>query len=149
MRSFLATLSGLLSAAAALAQPLPGLQIDIIGEPAPAVQRQSSTCDARDYPDTPARAIRLSDDRVQLYATDRENRVDAGPDLLHLQHECAVVYRGGGKDDPSAYDDRSWLASPWTDDGQTIWAVLHNEFHGQLRKRSARPDATWIAGSTP
>ena len=134
MRSFLAILSGFLSVSAALAQPLPGLQIDVIGEPAPALQRQSSACDARDYPDTPARAIRLFDGRVQLYATDRENRVNFGADLLHLQHDCAVVYRGGGNDDPSAYDDRSWLASPWTDDGQTIWAVLHNEFHGQLRK---------------
>lgn len=124
---------GLLLGTPVLAQSPPGLQIEIQSGPVPALENQP-TCDGRDFPDAPARAIHLSDGTVQLYATDRDNRVNAGPDLLHLQHRCAIVYRGGGNDDPGAYDDRSWIASPWTSDGRTIWAVIHNEFHGQLRK---------------
>ena len=98
------------------------------------MENQRPACDSRDFPDAPARALRLADGTVQLYATDRENRVNAGSDLLHLQHRCEVVYRGGGNDDPGAYDDRAWLTSPWTHDGRTIWSVVHNEFHGHLRK---------------
>jgi hypothetical protein len=116
------------------AQSLPGLQIEILSGPVSAIEDQRLACDGRDFPDTPARAIRLADGSVQLYVTDQDNRINAGPDLLHLQHRCPIVYRGSGNDDPGAYDDRSWIASPWTNDGRTIWAVIHNEFHGQLRK---------------
>ena len=124
-------LVGLGAATAAVAQPT--LRLAVQSGPYPALLGQATACDGRDLPDTPARAIRLEDGTVQLYATDRENRVDSGPDLLHLEHHCPVVFRGGGKDDPAAYDDRAWIASPWTPDGHTIWAVVHNEFHGHLR----------------
>lgn len=134
VKALLGVLIGICLAGSVLAQTPPGLQIDLIGEPVPALRSRVSACDTRDYPDTPARALRLADGRVQLYATDRDNRVDVGPDLLHLRHECRVVYRGSGNDDPGAYDDRSWIASPWTTDGRTVWAIIHNEFHGHLRK---------------
>jgi hypothetical protein len=118
-------------AGAAAAQPALWLQVE--SGPTPALLDQRSVCDGSDVSDAPARAIRLVDGTVQLYATDQVNRVNTGPDLLHLEHRCAVVYRGSGKDDPADYDDRSWIASPWTPDGRTIWAVVHNEFHGHLR----------------
>ena len=60
--------------------------------------------------------------------------MNVGPDLVHLQHRCVIVYRGRGNNDPGAYDDRSWITSLWTSDGRTIWAVIHNEFQGHLRK---------------
>lgn len=134
MRPYLVILITAFAVSRALAQLPPRLQIELAGEPSPALQNSQLICDTRDFPDTPARAIRLADDTVQLYATDRDNRVSAGPDLLHLQHRCAVIYRGSGNDAPSAYDDRSWIASPWTKDGRTIWAVIHNEFQGHSRK---------------
>ncbi len=40
---------------------------------------------------------------------------------------------GAGLDDPGAYNDRAWITAPWTADGRTIWAIVHNEFHGHLR----------------
>ena len=134
MRAVVSVLVGMLASSGALAQSSPGLQIELVGGPVSAFQSVQPRCDTRDFPDAPARAIRLADGTVQLYATDRDNRVNAGPDLVHLQHRCAIVYRGRGDDDPSAYDDRSWITSLWTNDGQTIWAVIHNEFQGQLRK---------------
>ena len=135
MRGFATVLVGVFASVYASAQPHPGLQIDLIGGPASALQNPQQSCDTRDYPDAPARAIRLTDGTVQLYATDHDNRVNVGPDLVHLHHNCVVVYRGHGDDDPAAYDDRSWITSLWTKDGRTIWAVLHNEFQGQLRKQ--------------
>ena len=44
-----------------------------------------------------------------------------------------MVLIGANDDDPAAYDDRAWIASPWTPDGRTILAVVHNEFQGQRR----------------
>lgn len=110
------------------------LTLEVVGPAVPAFDGGSPACDAHDIPDAPARAIRLADGSVQLYASDQINRVNTGPDLLHLRHGCSVVYRGAHNDDPAAYDDRTWIATPWTGDGTTIWAVLHDEFHGHVRK---------------
>ena len=113
------------------AEGAPELKLSVTGAAVGAVE--GAACDAADMPDTPARAVRLADGTVQVYATEKLNRLESGPDLLRLRHGCAVVYAGGEKDDPGAYDDRAWLASPWTRDGRTIWAVVHNEFQGQRR----------------
>lgn len=134
MRAVTTVLVGIFASTCALAQSHPGLQIELASGPVSAFQSAQPSCDTRDYPDAPARAIRLADGTVQLYATDHDNRVNAGPDLVHLQHRCAIVYRGRGDDDPGVYDDRSWITSLWTIDGLTIWAVIHNEFQGHLRK---------------
>ena len=134
MKPIISFILALVAANSALAQSQPGLRLELVGGPVSALENEQLACETRDFPDAPARAIHVADGSVQLYATDRENRVNAGPDLLHLQHRCPVIYRGGGNDDPGAYDDRAWIASPWTPDGRTIWAVVHNEFHGHLRK---------------
>ncbi len=111
----------------------PKLRLHVSGEPEAALLNEDVACEGRDYPDTPARAVRQADRAVQLYATDRDNRLSTGPDLLHLEHRCPVVFRGGEQDDPAAFDDRAWIASPWTADGRTIWAIVHNEFQGHVR----------------
>lgn len=129
----LLVLAALLLAGAAQAQPAPALRLEVTGPPVPAVPGARPGCDALDIPDAPARAVRLATGEVQLYAPHFVNRVDAGADLLHLGHRCAVVMKGADDDDPAAFNDRAWIASPWTPDGRTIWAVVHNEFHGHRR----------------
>lgn len=123
----------LLGPAALHAQPSPALRLAITGPPVAAIAGARRVCDADDIPDTPARAIHLADGQTQLYATHFRNRVDSGPDLLHVVHRCPVLMAGANNDDPAAYDDRAWIASPWTPDGRTILAVVHNEFQGQRR----------------
>lgn len=121
-----------LQIASCSAQPGPGLTITVSGGPTVAVTNPLQ-CDVHESPDAPARAIHLSDGSVQLYATDQVNQLTSGPDLLHLIQNCGVIYQGSHNDDPAAFDDRSWLATPWTLDGRTIWAIIHDEFHGNLR----------------
>lgn len=113
-------------------QDAPGLAIQLAGVPEAAVQDARPGCDPLDIPDAPARAIRLRTGEVQLYASHFHNRVERGPGLLALHHDCRIVLSGAEHDDPAAYDDRGWIVSPWTD-GITIWTVVHNEFQGHRR----------------
>ena len=32
--------------------------------------------------------------------------------------------------DPSQFDEAEWLAAPYTEDGETVYAVVHNEYRG-------------------
>jgi hypothetical protein len=53
-----------------------------------------------------------------------------GPDLDHLTHDCTVLMSSHANPDPSQYDDREWIASPYTTDGSTIYALIHMEYQG-------------------
>jgi hypothetical protein len=41
-----------------------------------------------------------------------------------------VVMRSALSARPSDYADREWLASPYTLDGRTVYALIHDEYHG-------------------
>lgn len=122
-----AVVAAMLLAGAAQAQPAPALRLEVTGPPMSAVSGARPGCGALDQPDAPARAVRLATGEVRLYATDSLDRVEGGPDLLHLGRRCAAVMKGAG--DPAALNDRASIASPWTSDGRTIWAVVRDQGH--------------------
>lgn len=128
----LAALLWLASFAAAAALP-PALRLSIDGAPLTVFSHTSEGCDAADVPDAPARAIRTASGMVELYATQLTNRRLVGPDLRHLHQDCRIVYQGADNDDPAAFDDRIWIASLFTQGGQVIDAIGHEEFWGQKR----------------
>ncbi len=111
----------------------PALRLTIDGAPQTIFSHATQACDADDVPDAPARAIRTRSGAVELYATQLANRRLVGPDLRHLHQDCRVVYRGAQNDDPAAFDDRTWITSLFTRDGQTIEVVGHDEFWGHRR----------------
>jgi hypothetical protein len=68
-----------------------------------AVFRHSSdACDPEDIPDAPARALRVADGSVALFAANQQNRVLRGADLLSVRPDCAVVFTGSWAADPAA-----------------------------------------------
>jgi len=89
-----------------------------------------SACDVRDNIDAPARAFRDAQNQVQLIATNVENRRLVGPDLNHLSHQCEVIMPSHHDPHPAEFQDNEWLHSPYTLDGQTIYALVHEEYHG-------------------
>ncbi|CAO3433701.1 hypothetical protein [Azospirillum doebereinerae] len=91
-------------------------------------------CEGWDVPDAPARAWRSDDGSVHLLAAHTSARALTGPSLDHVAPDCKVVFDSGRKDDPARYDDRGWLAAPYTLDGRTVYALVHNEFHGHKRR---------------
>jgi len=88
-------------------------------------------CDPDDSPDAPARAFRDLKGQIHVFATQIRNRQMIGPDFDHLRHDCAVAFVGKHSAKPADYDDYSWLTSFYTNDGNKIWSLVHNEFHGQ------------------
>ncbi|HYN39736.1 MAG TPA: hypothetical protein VES39_10840, partial [Rhodospirillales bacterium] len=114
------------------------LRLAIAGPVETAFRWSTDACSRDDFPDAPARALRTADGEVRLFASHHINRVSAGPSLDRLRHDCRVVYRGAGSDRPQSFDDMAWLISPYTLDGRTIYALVHNEFHGHLRPSLCR-----------
>ena len=85
-------------------------------------------CAEDDIPDAPLRAVRLDDDHVIAFATHEQNRAFSGPNLGTLKRDCRIVFAGRHSDRPEDYSDRIWIASTWSEDGRTIFALGHDEY---------------------
>ncbi len=87
-------------------------------------------CSGYDYADLPSRAYRDARGRVHLVTSHFVNRRMSGPSLNRVRHSCHVVMRSGNEADPARYNDREWIAAPYTIDGRTVYALVHHEFQG-------------------
>jgi hypothetical protein len=87
-------------------------------------------CAPEDIPDLPARAFRDANGDVQLLSADLVNRRFVGPDLARVRHRCAITMRSRMDPDPAVYADREWVASPFSPNGRTVYALVHDEYQG-------------------
>lgn len=87
-------------------------------------------CGRLHIPDLPVRAFRDEEDRVHLVLAHFVNRQMVGPSLDRLEVECPVILASDSRPDPRVFDDREWLAAPYTPDGRTVYALVHNEYQG-------------------
>jgi hypothetical protein len=92
---------------------------------------QSQRCDNVDIPDSPLRAYRSVNGSVVAFSTHYLNRRFVGDSLAKLSRVCDVVYQGQHLADPSKFNDRTWIASTWTEDGKEVWALGHNEYQAE------------------
>jgi hypothetical protein len=90
----------------------------------------SERCAYEDIPDLPARAFRDADGNVQLISAHILNRRFTGPNLDHLTHDCTVVMQSDHQADPTLFNDNEWIAATYTEDGETVYALVHDEYHG-------------------
>ncbi len=108
-------------------------------------------CSENDIPDLPARAFRDVSGRVQLISPHFVNRRFIGPSLDRLSHPCDVTMSSDRDPDPARFDAREWLAAPYTPDGRTVYALVHNEYHGDGSPASCLsgdPLKCWYNGIT-
>ena len=85
-------------------------------------------CDGDDVPDTPARAFRDDQGQIVLFAMHTLNRALRGSGFDRLKIDCRPTLPSHGNADPSRYDDASWIAATWTQDGRRVEALVHHEF---------------------
>jgi hypothetical protein len=91
-------------------------------------------CEADPFhiPDAPARAFRDTSGRVQVILASRHTRRLVGPELDEVSVEPGfrVILESHGSDDHASYDNLEWITATHTDDGETVHALVHNEYHG-------------------
>lgn len=53
-----------------------------------------------------------------------------GPDFDNLSIDCSTpVFDSDDDPDPANFNYKEWLGSTWTDDGETIYGLVHSEWH--------------------
>lgn len=113
--------------------PRPGpraIDLNVTGPAELVFDWTTQRCEDLDIPDLPARAFRTADGQAHLISAHFVNRQFVGQDLDHLGHPCSVVLESDFNPDPAAFDDYEWIASTYTTDGTTVYALVHDEYHG-------------------
>jgi hypothetical protein len=123
---------------AASAEPEAHLEITAAGDIDPIFVWTRDRCAEDDIPDSPLRAVRLDDDHVIAFATHEQNRAFLSSTLGTLKRECHIVFVGKHSDRPEDYSDRVWIASTWSEDGRTIFALGHDEYQAQRHPGGCR-----------
>ena len=111
---------------AALAEPV------VTGPVQTVFDWNTDRCERWDSPDGPARAWR-DDDGINLLAGAERTRVSRGPTFETLDRDCRVVHEGAHDDAPGAFNDRTWIASPYLEPSGRLTALAHVEYHGHAR----------------
>jgi hypothetical protein len=110
--------------------PFPNPILKITGEPEVVFNWSTDRCESYNVADLAVRAFRDAAGAVHLILAHFVNYQMTGPDLNHIAVDCNKVMTSDFEIDPSMYDDAQWIASPYTEDGQTIYALIHNEWRG-------------------
>jgi hypothetical protein len=137
-----------LPCAGAFAAAPPLAAVTVIGPPEVVFAAPKDACDGHDAPDAPARAFRDAKGEVVLFATHYRNRALRGKGLDQLKLDCRVVLEASGREDPAAYDDKSWITATWTDDGVRVEALVHHEYqanHHPGRCKAGNYMACWYS----
>lgn len=88
-------------------------------------------CEPENIPDIAPRAFRDANGLVNLWIGHYVTYRMTGPDLNTLSMDCsAPLMRSDFDPDPSQFNDSEWLAAPYTEDGVTVYAIMHNEYRG-------------------
>nr|WP_294500893.1 hypothetical protein [uncultured Rhodopila sp.] len=103
-------------------------EVAVTGSPVVVFAYKTDRCDELDIPDAALRAYRRADGMIVGFSTHFPNRRLVGSSISDLKRDCRVVYQGRHDPDPAAFDDRTWIAATWTEDGTTVSALGHNEY---------------------
>ena len=87
-------------------------------------------CADSEHPDLPVRAFRDTDGMIQMSIPSPTNYRLIGADLESLEPDCIPVFESARDRNPAHYSTESWLGATYTLDGKTIYAIVHNEYHG-------------------
>lgn len=87
-------------------------------------------CTPIEEPDLPVRAFRDFAGKIRVLLSHYENFQMEGPTLGRLHRDCRMSMRSLEDPDPSHYQDRRWIAAPFTSNGRDIWALVHEEYQG-------------------
>ena len=121
-----------LLATPAVAEPAgaPALKLTFAGETELVFNPKRDRCDGHDVPDAPLRAYRGAEGKTIAFGLHFVNRALRGDTLDRIKIDCNVVLNSKHLADPAAYDDYNWITATWTNDGKSVDAIIHHEYHG-------------------
>ncbi|HSC21995.1 MAG TPA: hypothetical protein VLC07_09725 [Solirubrobacterales bacterium] len=125
-----AALAGLVAAGGGAESISAEAEVVVAGRPQVVFDWRREACSPLEEPDLPARAIRDSSGRVQLLLSHYVSYRLTGPTLNRLRPRCRPVMTSVEDPDPRSFQDRRWVASPFTRDGRHVWALVHEEYQG-------------------
>lgn len=97
-------------------------------------------CEPAHIPDIAPRAFRDASGTTHLTIGHWNTYRMSGPNLDELASDCrAPILVSDDDPDPAMFDDSEWIGSPYTEDGETVYAIVHNEYRGDTHGES-RPD---------
>lgn len=122
----------------ALAAEPPLAALTIVGPEQVMFSGARDGCDGNDVPDAPVRAFRDAEGGIVMFGLHTKNRALRGPDLDRLKIACEPTMPSGDQPEPSSYDDASWIAATWTEDGRRIRALVHHEYQANTHPGRCR-----------
>lgn len=84
-------------------------------------------CAPDDDPDMPVRAFVDADGNVQMNRSWPNNRRFVGANLDSIRPQCEITLASAEDPDPAHFNYKTWIQALYTEDGKTIYAILHNE----------------------
>lgn len=88
-------------------------------------------CIPEHIPDIAARAFRNADGEVSLTIGHWDAYRMTGPSLDDVTSDCsAPLMSSDFVADPAQFNDSEWIGAPYTFDGETFYAIVHNEYRG-------------------
>ena len=112
---------------------IPDLELVISGPEEVVFDWTTDRCEDENIPDIAARAFRDANGQVQLTIGHYVGYRMIGSDLNSLKSDCSTPISTSDLDpDPAMFNDAEWISSLYTEDGETIYAVVHNEYRGHM-----------------
>jgi hypothetical protein len=104
--------------------------VSLSGTPQVVFDWATQRCGDDEHPDLPVRAFRDADGMIQMSISSPTNYRLIGPDFDSLEPDCTPTLISANDRDPSHYNTWDWMGATYTLDGKTIYAIIHNEYHG-------------------
>jgi len=92
-------------------------------------------CAELDLPDVYAHPIRTPEGIVLVSGNAPDNYFMFGKDFNSLKRSCDPVFISGDKWPVDSFDHQEWITSVYSEDGITIHALVHNEYHDPYSRK--------------
>jgi hypothetical protein len=92
-------------------------------------------CSELDLPDVYAHPIRTKNGIMLVSGNAPDNYFMFGKDFNSLKRSCTPVLRSGDKWEVDSFDHQEWITSVYSEDGITIHALVHNEYHDPYSRK--------------
>lgn len=110
--------------------PWANARLVVVGEEEVVFDWSQQRCENESIPDLAARAFRDAQGLVHVLISTPKLYYLSGSHLGEVARDCTLIRTTPKEADPALWMDNEWISSLYTEDGQTIYALVHNEYQG-------------------